>query len=190
MQVLESILSTFRQANHVDAALLVQPWPKDMFKDILDMLPPVFVPGDRVAPGPSSLAPGSGRSIRCLPGSLRDSTRGGAVPKQLTSIGNNESCAYFVCALTKHILGELDSRAKVDPVLSNRAIGPDTQVLDGLAENHDNTGYPGEVLGYQNRHMRVTGRCFGLFRAVTKGKSPNLEASFLKTVQDNCTDAF
>lgn len=88
------------------------------------------------------------------------------------------------------MFGEVDSRAEVDSVLANRAIGPDTQVLDGLAKNHDNTGCPGEVLGYQNWHMRVRGRGFRLFREGAKGKAPNLEASLLKTVQDNFTDAF
>jgi hypothetical protein len=88
------------------------------------------------------------------------------------------------------MLGEVDSRTEVDSVLSNRAIGPDTQVLDGLTENHDNTGCPGEVLGYQNWHMWVSGSGVGLLRAIAKGKTPNFEASLLKTVQDNFTNAF
>jgi hypothetical protein len=88
------------------------------------------------------------------------------------------------------MLGEVDSRAEIDSVLSNRAIGPDTQVLNGLAENHDNTGCPGQILGDQYRHIWISARRFGLFRAIDKGKAPNLEASLLKTVQDNLTDAF
>jgi hypothetical protein len=88
------------------------------------------------------------------------------------------------------MLGEVDSRAEVDSVLTNRAIGPDTQVLDGLAQHHDNTSCPGEVLRYQNWHMWVRGRGFGLFRAIAQGKTPNFKASLLKTAQDNHTDAF
>jgi hypothetical protein len=38
--------------------------------------------------------------------------------------------------------------------------------------------------------MRFVGRCLGLLRAVAKGNSPNLEASFPDTVQDDFTDAF
>jgi hypothetical protein len=92
--------------------------------------------------------------------------------------------------LTKNTLSEVDSRAKVDSVVSNTAICPDTQVLDRFAEDHDDTGRLKQVLRNQNRHMRFVGRCLGLLRAVAKGNSPNLEASFLDTVQDDLTDAF
>lgn len=94
-----------------------------------------------------------------MPGTQTDSALSTTVPDKLSWVRQNEAWSRSAAfpGLLEDSRGKLNRRAEIDAVVADEAIGPDTEILGGLAEGDNDASAGFQVWRDENWDVRRPG---------------------------------